>query len=267
MLIKVVAVQAQLGQPLSLEEKIYIFKQRPDFVCLPEYFQVSEEHSDYHRAALTTHDHLNYLSHLSSDLGTCLIGGTVIEPDQDRLYNTSYIINRGNRLIGYRKRYPVPGELNAGISPGNEVVVYDIEGVKVGLLICGDVFHPELYHELAIRGADVIFIPTTSLYRPADSLSQKRQRDQKYFLSGAEKAGAYVVKVCGVGNIFGKPLQGRSLIASPWGMISQVEVSGERTQRILTVTLDIEEVREFRCNRLRRLIPTAEMVSSSDSVA
>ena len=33
MLIKIAAVQAELGQPLSLEEKIYIFKQRPDFVC------------------------------------------------------------------------------------------------------------------------------------------------------------------------------------------------------------------------------------------
>lgn len=267
MLIKVVAVQTELGQPLSLEEKIYIFKQRPDFVCLPEYYQVSKDHTDYHRAALTTHDHLEYLSHLSSDLGTCLIGGTVIEPDGERLYNTSYIINRGNRLVGYRKRYPVNGELQAGISPGHKPVVYDIEGVKVGLLICGDVFYPTLYRELATLGADVIFIPTTSLYRPADSLSQKRQRDREYFLSGAETAGAYVVKVCGVGSIFGKPLQGRSLVASPWGLMAHTEVQAEHCRRILTVTFDIEEIREFRQNRLRRLISTPEAIASSDSIA
>jgi nitrilase len=267
MLIKVVAVQTELGRPLSLEEKIYIFKQRPDFVCLPEYYQLTPDHPDYHRAALSTPEHLDYLAHLSSDLGTCLIGGTVIEPDGDRLYNTCFIINRGNRLAGYRKRYPVPGELHKGISPGNQVVVYDIEGVKIGLLICGDVFYPELYRELAVRGADVIFIPTTSLYRPADSLSQKRQRDRRYFTSGAETAGAYVVKVCGVGSIFGKPLQGRSLVASPWGMISQVEPPSELGPRILTVTLDIDEIREFRQNRLRRLLPVREAITSSDSVA
>lgn len=267
MLIKVVAVQAELGRPLSLEEKIYIFKQRPDFVCLPEYYQVTPDQPDYHRAALTTHEHLEYLAGLSSDLGTCLIGGTVIEPDGDRLYNTSFIINRGNRLVGYRKRYPVPGELQKGISAGDRAVVYDIEGVRIGLLICGDVFYPELYRELAMRSADVIFIPTTSLFRPADSLSQKRQRDRQYFLSGAEMAGAYVVKVCGVGSIFGKPLQGRSLIASPWGMITQVERAGEQTPRLLTVTLDIDEIREFRRNRLRRLLPVREPVGSPDSVS
>lgn len=267
MLIKVVAVQAELGRPLSLEEKIYIFKQRPDFVCLPEYYQVSPEHADYHRAALTTHDHLDYLSHLSADLATCLIGGTVIEPAGKNLYNTCFIINRGNRLVGYRKRYPVPGELQAGITPGDGAVVYDIEGVKIGLLICGDVFYPELYRELAVRGADVIFIPTTSPYRPSDSLSQKRTRDREYFLSGAETAGAFVVKVCGVGSIFGKPLQGRSLVASPWGVISQVEAQAERQQRILTVTFDIDEIREFRQNRLRRLIPASEAIAANDRLA
>ena len=265
MLIKIAAVQAELGQPLSLEEKIYVFKQRPDFVCLPEYFLLDQAQPDYARAALQTHDQLEYLTRLSADLATCLVAGTVVEPAGDRLFNTSYIINRGNILTGYRKRYPVPGELEQGISPGSEMATYDIEGVRIGLLICGDVFHPQLYQELAARDVDLVFIPTTSAYRPADSLSQKRDRDRRYFLAGAETTGAYVVKVCGVGTIFGKPLQGRSLVASPWGMVTQVEPAAERTKRVLTVTLDLEEIREFRRLRRRRTTPAVVSTGTTDS--
>lgn len=265
MLIKIVAVQAELGRPLSLEEKISIFKQRPDFVCLPEYYLLDNDTPDYHRAALQTHDQLSYLTRLSSDLATCLIAGTVVEPDGDRLFNTSYLINRGNLLAGYRKRYPAPGELKRGISPGSQTIVYDIEGVRVGLMVCADVFYPHLYEELADRKVDVVFIPTISPYRPADSVSQKRDRDQRYFLSGAETTGAYIVKVCGVGSMFDKPLQGRSLIASPWGVVSRVESTFERLPRILSATLDIEEIREFRRMRRRRIVPIVASTNLADT--
>lgn len=227
MLVKVVAIQSEIGRLPTLEEKIYIFKQRPDFVCLPEYSLMGPDDIDYHRAALRTHDHLAALSRLSYDLGTCLIAGSVVEPDGERLYNSTYVVNRGNVLGRYRKRYPVESEVRQGISPGGEAVVFNIEGTIIGLLICGDVFYPEAYASVAARGADVVFIPTTSMYRPDDTAGQKRQRDEQFFLSGARDTGAYVVKVCGVGSIFGKTLQGRSLIAAPWGVIEQTDIEGD----------------------------------------
>jgi len=252
MLVNIVAVQTTIGQPLSLEEKIYILKQRPDFVCLPEYFLINSDIPTYHRAALHIHDHLNYLTRLSADVSTCLIGGSVVEPAETSLYNTSYLINRGNILAGYRKRFPVEGELKGGIVPGSDIVVYDIEGVRVGLMICGDVFYPEMYLEMAERDVDVIFIPTTSKYRPDDTDADRQARDRRYFISGAETAGAYVVKVNGVGEIFGFRLQGRSLVAAPWGIVEAVEPANEQKERIFGTTLDIEEIRDFRLKRQRR---------------
>jgi predicted amidohydrolase len=65
-------------------------------------------------------------------------------------------------------------------------------------------------------------------------------------VSGAERSGAYVIKACGVGTLFGNALQGRSLIASPWGILAQTELSGESEKRLLTITVDISELREFR---------------------
>jgi len=243
---KVVAVQSRMGQRLSLAEKIHIFKERPDFVCLPEYSLMDSSIRDYHRAALLHKDHLDYLIHLSDELRTCLIAGTVVEPEEDRLYNSCYIINRGLMLGRYRKRYPVAGEQRQGISSGASNLVVEVNGVKVGIMICGDVFFPHMYGELGEAEADVIFVPTTSAYRPEDTVSRKKERDHAYFQSGSGAAGAYVVKVCSVGQIFETELHGRSLIAAPWGVLRRVDFTAESQPRMLSEILDIDELREFR---------------------
>ncbi|HUV31625.1 MAG TPA: carbon-nitrogen hydrolase family protein [Acidobacteriota bacterium] len=246
MLVKIVAAQARMGQSLTLEEKIYIFKQRPDFVCLPEYYLLDESVRDYHRAALRKTEFLQDMETLSDQLSTCLVGGTVVEAEDDRLYNSCFVFNRGLVIGRYRKRFPVPGEVRKGIAAGSEKLVVDVEGVRIGVLICGDVFNPALYSELGRENVDLVFVPTTSPFRPADSRSRKVFRDWKYFVCGAVSAGAYVVKVCGVGAIFETPLQGRSLIAAPWGIITGTDFAAETERRILSVTLDLAELREFR---------------------
>jgi predicted amidohydrolase len=251
MLTKVVCVQAVMGHRLNLEEKLHILKQRPDFVCLSEYCLLDESVGDYGQAADRHTEHLAYFRKLSTELSTCLIAGTVVEREDDRLYNASYVIDRGIVLGAYRKRYPVPGEQSRGILPGSRPLFLTVDDIRIGVLICGDVFYPEQYDEMGLAGIDIVFVPTTSLYRPDDSLSQKRYRDRKYFVDGAERAGAYVVKVCGVGRVFDKPLQGRSLVTAPWGILAQVSLFEEMDQRILAVTLDIAEIREFRRKYIR----------------
>ncbi len=251
MLTKIVCVQAVMGHRLGLEEKLHILRQRPDFVCLSEYCLLDESVGDYHQAADQYTEYLTYFKKLSSELSACLVAGTLVEREDDRLYNTSYVIDRGAIIGTYRKRYPVPGELNKGISAGSRPLCLTVDDIKIGVLICGDVFYPELYDDMGQAGIDIVFVPTTSLYRPDDSLSQKRYRDRKYFIDGAERTGGYVVKVCGVGQVFGKPLQGRSLVTAPWGILAQVSLFEETDPRILTVTLDIAEVREFRRKYVR----------------
>ena len=140
MLVKIVAVQARLGQHLTLDEKIHIFKQQPDFVCLPEYYLVDHSVTDYARAALRVHDYLDYLQQLSAEFGCCLIAGTVVEPDGDKLFNTAHIFDRGLLIGKYRKQHPVARERERGISPGTRHFIFDHEDARVGILICGDVF-------------------------------------------------------------------------------------------------------------------------------
>jgi predicted amidohydrolase len=249
MLVKVVAVQSLLGRKLSLEEKIHIFRQRPDFVCLSEYCLIDESIRDFVRAAMMAKENLRYLEELSQEFSTILIGGSIVEAEGDSLFNSSYLIARGKIMGRYRKLNPVSGELERGILPGDKIFTTIIDDIKIGILICADALNIGLFEILGQSNVDIIFIPTTSPYRPSESKSEKHKRDNDIYLKGAEISMAYVVKTCAVGNLFGKPRQGRSLIAAPWGIMNRVNYYSEMTPSILTAVLDIEELRDFRDKR------------------
>jgi predicted amidohydrolase len=245
MLVTVTAIQHQTGQQLTLEQKLHIFKQRPDFICLPEYCLIQESDPDFSRAAMCIKENLEYLRNLSIEFSTCLIAGSVVEGGDNSLYNSSYIFNRGSLVGRYRKMSPVDGELGQGILPGDKIFTATIDDVKIAVLICADALNAKLFDLLFDKKADIIFIPTTSPYRPAESKSEKFKRDNDIFLTGSQRAGAHIVKTSGVGTLFRKPLQGRSLIVSPWGFIKRVPIYAEREASIMTATLDIDEIREF----------------------
>ncbi len=261
MLIKVAAVQGRMGVPFTLEEKLHIFKQRADFVCLPEYFLIDETQPDFSRAALVIKDNLEYLRTLSFEFDTCLIAGSVAEADGEALYNSSYIFNRGDLIGRYRKLSPVDGEIQRGILPGDKIFTTRIDDIKIAVLICADALNQSLFDSLFEEAVDIIFIPTTSPYRPAERKSEKHRRDNEIYLAGSRKAAAYIVKTCGVGNLFKKPLQGRSLIVSPWDFIKRVPEYAEHDPTVLTALLDIGELREF---KKKSRILEQQVESSSD---
>ncbi len=246
MLLKIIAVQTRLGKKLSLEEKLLIFKQKPDFLCLPEYYFVSESDPDFARSALRIKENLQVLKYLSESFSTCLIGGSIVEAEGDSLYNSSYLLKNGKILGKYRKLNPVAGEIDKGIMPGDKMFMADIDGVKISILICADALNIETFKMMAPHDIDIVFIPTTSPLRPLEMKLEKFKRDNDIYVAGARAASSYVIKTCGIGTLFDKPLQGRSLIASPWGVIRRVEPLSENTACILTGVVDVDELRDFR---------------------
>jgi predicted amidohydrolase len=246
MLINVILCQLQVGGEISLAEKIHIFKRKPDFVCLPEYFLIPPGSRDYSEYASRYDHNLKLLSRWSDELDTTLIGGTIMEKSNSSMYNTCFVFQRGQKIASYRKRYPTEKEQERGITPGKRHMVFEVDGLRVGILICADVLHEEAFHKMRKMNADVIFIPTVSPLLANDTLQAKAQRDQDIFIRGAEISRAFVVKTCGLGTVFGKPQNGRSLVAAPWGIIWQIATESEQNPRIQSLLLDIDELREFR---------------------
>jgi predicted amidohydrolase len=180
---------------------------------------------------------LLFLRDVSKEIGDIyLLGGSVLEEDNGKYYNTSTLWRNGSLLAKYKKINPIQAEIRAGVSKGTKPLVVDTEIGKIGLLICADTFDPDLVKRIANLGAEIISLPVAAMGThprvKGHPLTEKIARDY----------GLFVLKV---GNVCSNMRGGRSAIIAPWGILC--EVSDAPEDSILLQTWH-EAVREYRRN-------------------
>ena len=185
MMITVTALQLPLGRGVTLEDKLHLIRRRPDFLCLPEYSFVRPSDHDYSDGNALLDDRLAALADLSRELGCAVIGGTLPHQVDGGYANIATVFNRGAVVGSYQKRNPYGREEQRGIIPGSEFRVFDIEGIRVGVLICADVLSKDSFAAMGRLGAEVIFVPTVSPHRDDDTMFEKDRRDASIFVVGA----------------------------------------------------------------------------------
>ena len=79
-----------------------------------------------------------------------LLGGSVLEEDSGKYYNTSTLWKNGSLLAKYKKINPIIAEIKAGVAKGNQPIVVETEIGKIGLLVCADTFDPDLVKQTPI---------------------------------------------------------------------------------------------------------------------
>lgn len=89
-----------------------------------------------------------------------VVGGFV-EESEGRFYNSAIAIDRNGEIRGlYRKLHLFAAEQEAFERGDAGLPVFELDGVRVGMLICYDLRFPEALRLLALDGADVIVVPT-----------------------------------------------------------------------------------------------------------
>lgn len=238
--LKIAAIQKRAGSHLQITEFDRWHERGIDLLCLPEYFFVVEGVRHPREMVGRRRTILTQLEAYSRRLAGIVVGGTLIEQEGNRLYNTCHIFDSGRYVGFYRKRHPTSHEQAGGISPGDEFKVFDIRGFRLGVLICADVLHPDSFLALAKLQPELIAVPTVSPYLEDDTIENKYRRDQDLFVAGAKTANAYILKACGVGDLMGERLQGRSLICSPQGILQRVNPRAEAFETVLTAEIDLD---------------------------
>lgn len=85
----------------------------------------------------------------------------LLEKDGDQRFNACILLGPKGIVGKYRKIHLPHLGIDRFISPGNEhATPFNVEGVKVGMLICYDTTFPEVARILALKGADIIILPT-----------------------------------------------------------------------------------------------------------
>jgi predicted amidohydrolase len=86
---------------------------------------------------------------------------SMCEIDNGVIYNTAPVIGRDGKVCGkYRKVHLPLNEAEMGTTPGDAYPVFDLDFGRVGIVICYDQFFLESARTLALKGAEIIFIPT-----------------------------------------------------------------------------------------------------------
>jgi predicted amidohydrolase len=181
------------------------------------------------------------------ELGIHLLAGSIAEQGAGKAFNTSVLIGPGGEdLAVYRKIHMFDVDVG-GVSyreseheeAGAEVATASLGDLVAGLTVCYDLRFPELYRILALRGAELITVPS--------AFTSVTGRDHWEVLLRARAIENQVFVLAP--NQFGKApphfdSYGRSSIVDPWGVVLATAEDGEC---FVAADLDLgaqQEVRE-----------------------
>lgn len=223
-----------------------------EIVVLPEMFSCPYSGRFFHRFAALGHEPiLEKLSAWAEDNGVLLVGGSIPERGDGKLYNSAYVFGPdGRQLARHRKVHlfdvDIPGmrfKESDTFAAGDAVTVFDSPFGRFGLAVCFDVRFPELFRAMAERGARAVFLPAQFNLKTGplawELLLRARAADNQLFVAGCA-AARY--------EGFDYECWGRSTVADPFG---RVAASCDETEQILYAEPDFSLVDEA-----RRQIPT-----------
>jgi len=174
------------------------------------------------------------LAEIAKDTECWFVPGSFLEQDGDKIFNTAIAFNpKGELVAKYRKIYPwMPFE---DTNLGTDFVTFDIPGIaRVGLVICYDLWFPEIFRTLAWMGADVILQPSAT-YTP------DRQAELILVPAQAIMHQCYVLN----SNIVSSKGGGLSIFSDPEGRVLQQVGTHEE---IMTEIIDLDRVEWIRQN-------------------
>jgi predicted amidohydrolase len=155
---------------------------------------------------------------------------------EGELFNAAAIFEPGQPARYYRKTHlPFLG-YDRFANPGDELEIFETRWGKIGVLICFDLRPPEAARTLALKGAELIVLPTNwpvGAEVSADHVSIARAAENKVFFATCDR----------VGYENGTHFIGRSKIIHTSG---RVLASAGDAEEILIADIDLAEARNKR---------------------
>ena len=165
------------------------------------------------------------------DLGVAILAGSLIESrDDGPPRNTSVLIDPSGEVVAvYRKLHMFDVDVggiayreSAATAPGDEVVVADALGRRVGMSVCYDLRFPELYRRLSDDGAEILVVPS------AFTAVTGRDHWEPLLRARAIENQAFVIAAGQYGrHDDGTESYGRSMVVDPWGIVLAQAPAGE----------------------------------------
>lgn len=189
-----------------------------------------------------------FLSNISKQYKIILIGGSIPEIDNGKVYNTSFIFDEeGKQISRHRKIHLFDINIKNGqsfkesdsLTAGDSICVFNTKFCKIGVCICFDMRFPELSRLMVEKGAEIIVVPAAfnMTTGPAHWELMFRQRavDNQCFTIGVAPARNKELSYISYAN---------SIVVNPWGKIVYLANEEEKFDVIDINLKEVEEIRE-----------------------
>jgi len=191
-----------------------------------------------------------FLSEQAEQLSMAIIAGTIpiSSSDDKKVFASSLVYNdQGRQIASYHKIHLFDVRVNdaesyqesATVTPGDQIVVADLFDINFGLSVCYDLRFPELYRQLAIRGAKVLTVPSAFTYTTGSvhwhTLLRARAIENSCYVIAANQAGFHGSQ---------RRSYGHSMIINPWGEI--LAELDEATPGVIVQAIDIPKLEQLR---------------------
>jgi N-carbamoylputrescine amidase len=221
-------------------------------ICFPELNVTGySNHKDIKTAAepvpgTTTRN----LSNLAACEKIVILAGMVERDATGRIF-ASHLVMKPDGFVGvYRKLHISPPE-RILFSSGNKVPLFDADGVKFGIQLCYDAHFPELSTSMALKGADLIFVPHAS---PRGTPAEKFKSWMRHLPARAYDNGLFII-ACNQTGENGKGLRfpGVAVIIGPSGQVIAKDISGK--EGMIVADLKAQDLDRVRSHRMRYFLP------------
>ena len=94
-----------------------------------------------------------------------LAGASFWHEEDGRGLNSGFVVMPDGGLIRQDKLHPTRPEQAIGTAGGTDLRVFEIDGVRMGMVICYDVQFPELTRHLVAEGVEILLVPSLTTER------------------------------------------------------------------------------------------------------
>ncbi|WP_436084321.1 carbon-nitrogen hydrolase family protein [Pararhizobium sp. LjRoot235] len=261
MKIALIQMNSQPDRPRNLKAAQDLMEQavareHPDLIVLPEHFDWTGGTAEDKRLAA---DHVPggeayaLVQAFAAKHRVWVHAGSLLEksPGIERIYNTTVVFDSAGRQVGvYRKIHlfditAPDGKVyaeSATVAPGDQPLIYEINGFRVACAICYDLRFSGLFNRLSAEGVDLFILPAAFTEQTGkdhwEVLCRARAIEFQAYLAACGQCGSYLAPGGEERRTFG-----HSMICDPWGDVI-VRAAGDVT--VITAMLDAARLQQVR---------------------
>lgn len=227
---KIIGIQtrADLHQSDDIVKEVEAHTQRArelggKLICFPELFALPffpslDQHAAYFSLAEEIDGKwLKDMCRIAKHNGVNMIA-PFFEKDGCRYFNSAAVIGAEGEVLGTFRKMFIPltnwNKEKNYFTPGCELPIFEIDGIKLSVMICYDRHYPELARLAALRGADLLVVPTTSSAIPGRVNTYEAE-----LISRAIENNLFIMGVNRFGRDGKNEFFGKSVIVSPDGVV------------------------------------------------